>query len=183
MSLNSSGKTGRRSQPGPAGSRWLTDVERKPAGAAPLAALLDTLLQGSIASVSGAMSPASVATATFDWLMHLSMSPGKAVELSELGARQWQRLQSFSQHAIDPDCEPCILPLPQDKRFNDEKWRRWPYNLAAQSFLLAQQWAYMAASGVPGVSRHHADMVTFASRQMLDVLAPSNFTATNPVVA
>ena len=183
MNLSSAGKTGRRSQPGPAGSRWLTDGELKQVGAAPLAALLDTLLQGSIAHATGAMSPASVASATFDWLMHLSMSPGKAIELTELAARQWQRLQSFSQHATNPDGEPCILPLPQDKRFNDVKWRRWPYNLAAQSFLLAQQWAHAAASEVPGVSRHHADMVTFASRQMLDVLAPSNFIATNPVVS
>jgi polyhydroxyalkanoate synthase len=35
---------------------------------------------------------------------------------------------------------------------------------------------------VPGVDRHHEQMVSFAARQMLDMVAPSNFISTNPVV-
>ncbi|HKH80654.1 MAG TPA: hypothetical protein VKA03_03420 [Methylovirgula sp.] len=35
---------------------------------------------------------------------------------------------------------------------------------------------------LPGVTKSHADIVSFAARQMLDVFAPSNFPWTNPEV-
>lgn len=67
-------------------------------------------------------------------------------------------------------------------RFDDPAWREAPYGLIAQMFLLTQQWWHAATTGVPGVSRHHQDIVSFMARQMLDVAAPSNFIATNPVL-
>ena len=80
------------------------------------------------------------------------------------------------------ECESCIEALAQDKRFADPAWGVWPYNLMSQGFLLTQQWWHVATSGVPGVSRHHEDVMSFAVRQWLDRFAPTNFLATNPVV-
>ena len=59
---------------------------------------------------------------------------------------------------------------------------RPPYRRWAQDFILAQQWWQRATEGVPGVTRHHEQMVSFAARQWLDIFAPSNFVSTNPVV-
>ena len=41
-----------------------------------------------------------------------------------------------------------IAPLPQDRRFDDPAWRRPPFDLIAQSFLLQQQWWHAATTGV-----------------------------------
>ena len=77
---------------------------------------------------------------------------------------------------------PCIKPLSQDKRFAAPAWQPWPYNLLYQSFLLTQQWWHNATTGVPGVSKHHEEVVSFAARQALDVFSPSNFIQTNPEI-
>ena len=79
-----------------------------------------------------------------------------------------------------PDGECCIEPLPQDKRFSSDAWRTLPFSLYSQSFLLTQQWWHNAINGVHGVSKHHEDVVSFTTRQLLDIFSPSNFVMTNP---
>jgi polyhydroxyalkanoate synthase len=101
---------------------------------------------------------------------------GKAV-------RKWSRYAAFSAHATTGEqggC--CIEPLPQDKRFAGAEWQSFPFNLLQQGFLLQQQWWHNATTGVDGVTRQHENAVEFAARQLLDIVSPSNFPATNPVV-
>ena len=73
-----------------------------------------------------------------------------------------------------------MAPDPQDHRFDGEAWTRPFYRLLAQAYLLHRQWWQQATTGVDGVERHHEALVNFATRQVLDMLAPSNFPATNP---
>lgn len=149
-----------------------------------LGEVMDRATHAAIARTTGGLSPASLAGAWADWLLHLSLSPGKQLQLGEKAYRKWLRLARFTAACMlaGGRAEPCIDALPQDRRFRDPKWEQWPFNVAYQSFLLSQQWWHNATLGVPGVTQQHERVLEFASRQMLDVFSPSNWILTNPVV-
>jgi polyhydroxyalkanoate synthase len=107
------------------------------------------------------------------------------MQLAEKAVRKWQRLARYATYcALQPpgSVARCIEPLPQDRRFENDAWQRWPYNLLHQSFLLGQQWLHVATTGVRGVTRQHENVVEFAGRQVMDIFSPSNYIATNPEV-
>jgi polyhydroxyalkanoate synthase subunit PhaC len=159
----------------------------EPAGAAPEQPIwltgLDQPFHQAIARMSGGLSPLALSQAYGDWIQHLMLSPDKQVELLQRWGEKWQRFLSYGSRAFtDQNCPTCIEPRPKDNRFGDPAWRRWPFNLLHQGFLLTQQWWQDAATGVPGLSRHHEEVVSFVTRQLLDSVSPSNFPPTNPVV-
>ncbi len=123
------------------------------------------------------IAPTTAVGAFMDWWVHLLASPAKQWELAQLAVEQGAR--ALHGRAAQGDE---VQPMPQDKRFDDPAWHRPPYSLMEQAFLLQQQWWQCATTGVPGVTRHHEQMVSFAARQLLDMAAPSNFVSTNPVV-
>ena len=151
---------------------------------AAFAEVLNRSTHAALAKTTMGLAPAALAGAYFDWLVHLTTSPGKQLELSEKAYRKWLRLAHyFAQCAMTGEkTKPCIEPLPQDRRFRDERWQKWPFNLVYQTFLLNQQWWHNATTGVPGVTAQHERVVEFAGRQMLDIFAPSNFVVTNPEI-
>ncbi len=129
---------------------------------------LDRWLLSTVAPFTGGLAPVTLAAAAADWWLHLLASPAKQLELAQL------LLQAPGAAAV--------AALPQDKRFAAPAWRQWPFSSWAQGFLQWQQLWQHATEGVPGVSRHHEAMVAFGARQWLDMLSPSNFLCTNPVV-
>jgi polyhydroxyalkanoate synthase len=143
----------------------------------------DRLLHALIGHATQGISPTSMALAFLDWQMHLAQAPAKWQRLAQ---KAWHKDLRWLDYAVRStfglQVEPCIAPLPQDRRFRSEGWQQWPYNLLQQGFLLNQQWWYNATTGVDGVTRHHEEVVSFAARQMLDVMSPLNFVATNPEV-
>ncbi len=143
---------------------------------------MDQAARAAVAQLYGGLSPVSMALAWADWTLHLALAPGKQAQLIEKALKKSLRWSLYAHDAMQPNSPPCIAPLPQDRRFDDPAWRQWPFNLIAQGFLLTQQWWHVATTGVPGVSRHHEDMLNFGARQWLDRLAPANFISTNPVV-
>ncbi|WP_262268429.1 PHA/PHB synthase family protein [Microvirga yunnanensis] len=145
---------------------------------------LDHAAHAGLARLTGGLSPAALTAAYMDWAVHLAISPGKQLELAARAARKGTRLVQFaSRCALDGGiCEPCVEPLPQDRRFAGDEWQRWPFNVIHQAFLLQQQWWHNATTDVDGVTRRHEAVVEFVSRQILDMAAPSNFVATNPMV-
>jgi len=132
---------------------------------------------------TASISPAALMIAFFDWGVHLANAPGKQVNLIEKAARKWVRLALYlSRIGKDADCPPCIEPLPQDGRFVGAAWRAFPFSVIYQAFLLQQQWWHNATTGIRGVSPHHERTAAFATRQILDIFAPSNFPITNPEI-
>ena len=143
----------------------------------------DRLLHSLIGRATFGLSPASLILAYADWALHFAQSPGKWMRLSQKALRKQARLANFAVHSmIDADTLPCIEPLPQDRRFRDAAWQRWPFKLIYQAFLLQQQWWHNAMTGIGGIAPHHQQLVSFATRQWLDTMSPVNFIATNPKV-
>jgi polyhydroxyalkanoate synthase len=146
-----------------------------------LAAAIDRSLHYLVSRFTFGLSPMAMAQAYFDWVIHLSSSPGKQAQLWHKGVRKAARLAVHVAHgAMAGDKAPCIAPLPHDKRFAAKAWQSWPFSVAYQSFLLQQQWWHNAVTDVHGVSQHHERVLQFACRQWLDVFSPSNFLLTNP---
>lgn len=142
----------------------------------------DRLLRAQVGRLTLGLSPPGLLLVYLDWLVHLGFSPGKQMELLRKMLRKAVRFGLYTTRALQPDTPPAIEPLPQDQRFADPAWQRWPFNLFYQSFLFAQQWLFNATTGVRSVSRHDEQVVTFAARQLLDILAPTNSPWTNPEV-
>ncbi|BAV63186.1 PHA/PHB synthase family protein [Sphingobium cloacae] len=148
-----------------------------------IAETLDRAAGAAIAQMTAGLSPITILQAFSDWGHHLAFAPGKQLQLTAKAARKYVRLFDYAvRSAGDRDAAPVIEPLPQDRRFADPAWQQPPFNLLSQAFLLNQQWWHAATTGVGGVGSHHEDMVEFTARQMLDILAPTNFLTTNPVL-
>ena len=145
--------------------------------------LLDRLAGAHLASVTAGLSPNAGALAYVDWASHLVNSPGK---LCELWIKAEQKAARFAKHAmhstVDPNAHPCIQPMEGDDRFKDEDWQQLPFRWWSQAFLLTQQWWHNATHNVPGVSKHHEDVVSFAVRQWLDIGSPANWPWANPAI-
>ena len=152
----------------------------------PLDGIVETLDRAAAAAIAQAthgLSPATMMLAAADWGLHLMASPGKQFQLGAKVARKYMRLFDYvGRSALDAEAAPAIEPLPQDRRFSDPAWKQPPFNHIAQSFLLNQQWWHAATTGIAGVSKAHEAQVSFAARQILDLFAPTNLLATNPVL-
>jgi len=146
--------------------------------------LMDRSLHAVTAQLTGGLSPAALAQAYLDWATHLTYAPGKRVQLLDKAVRKASRFANYvvRMSTAGANKDACIEPLPQDHRFAHEDWKKWPFNFIYQSFLLQQQWWHNATTGVRGVSAGHEKMVEFGSRQILDMVAPSNFPLTNPEI-
>ncbi len=186
----------RLDQPADAGVKASAAAARKSVEPAPEAAqppgpplesrftLLDRALHTGIGTLTGGLSPAALGGAYLDWVAHLALSPGRQLELAGAAMTALIDNAAFALRcavgAQDPCADGCALP--QDNRFRAPEWRQAPYHLLAHSFLSVERWWEAASSGIRGVSKRHEAVVTFAGRQLLDTLAPSNFVLTNPQV-
>lgn len=157
------------------GDRWLLGSQAAEA--------FDRAFHAGLARLTLGISPAALAMAYFDWLIHLSTSPGKQVVLLDKALRKTARFGVYAASSmLDPSTPCCIDPLPQDRRFAHASWQRPPYNWLSQGFLLTQQWLHNATTGIRGVSKRHEAIVSFFTRQLLDMASPSNFPLLNPEI-
>jgi polyhydroxyalkanoate synthase len=145
---------------------------------------VDRAFHAMLARFTGGISPIALSLAYIDWLAHLAGAPERQLELGRdavFGARQ--SLEA-ALHFLSPQHGPwsLIKPQPQDRRFAEPEWERPPFNLLAQAFLMSERWWHNATTDIRGVAPRNKAIVEFSVRQMLDMLAPSNFAATNPEV-
>ncbi|WP_287884394.1 MULTISPECIES: PHA/PHB synthase family protein [Paracoccus] len=143
----------------------------------------DRMREAMTAQFTGGLSPAALTLALQDWTMHLAAAPGKRMELLDKANRKAARLLChLAALCVNREAPACIDPLPGDYRFAAEGWKKPPFSIWAQAFLLQQQWWHNATHEVPGMNPHHQEIVSFTARQILDVFSPSNLPFTNPEV-
>ena len=126
----------------------------------------------------------ALSLAYLDWVSHLGTAPQRQMEIVRDAVQDASRLFQAVVHASLPDQKPwsVIKPQPRDRRFAKPEWESAWFNLAAQGFLLSEEWWRKAVTGVRGVAPDNEAIVEFSISQALDTLAPSNFVATNPEV-
>jgi len=156
---------------------------RYPASRKTFRSAIDRMIRASLGRLTLGISPVALTLAYQDWLLHLGISPGMQLELTQKTIRKLAQLAIYAQRAaVNPDIEPYVKPLPGDHRFDEPEWKTWPFNLYYQSFLLTQQWWHEATTALRGPTEQHKNVTWFAAKQWLDITAPSNLIWTNPVI-
>lgn len=145
---------------------------------------IDRAFHAMAARLTGGISPVAMSLAYIDWMSHLVASPQRQMEIAQDAWRDAGHFFDAALRAYSPDQKQwsLIKPQPQDRRFTAPDWEDPFFNLLAQQFLLEERWWRKATTGVRGVAQANEAVVEFSVRQVLDMLAPSNFAATNPEV-
>ncbi|MEZ4405448.1 MAG: alpha/beta fold hydrolase [Polyangiales bacterium] len=124
-------------------------------------------------------SPTAWALAYADWGAHLALAPSKQLSLAGSAITGGVKLAQYAvASTLGLEATP---PAKTDRRFAAPSWQRWPFNVMSQSYLVSEGWLREAATSVPGVSKHHEDMVAFGFAKASEATSPANF-VTNPEV-
>ncbi len=142
---------------------------------------LDRTARAAVAQLTGGVSPHAFVEAWTDWVLHMSRSPGRQLELFERAKVNALRLMTHAASA-KPGAAPPFAPKAYDHRFQHPSWEKAPFQNWQQGFLAMQDWWDHATDQLRGLRPEDADRTRFMVRQMLDVVSPSNFPAFNPEI-
>ncbi len=137
--------------------------------------MLDRDIHARIARSTKGLAPSALGEAWVDWAVHLAVSPGKQIELTQKAVANWQ---TFWASAIG--ARPAQPPA--DRRYASDHWNTYPFNVWSQAHQNNWDWWQGAMKGVHGVAPPHEDLIAFTAGLMTDATAPSNFALTNPDV-
>ena len=150
-----------------------------------LAQTLDRRAQVAMARMNSGLSPISMALAYTDWALHLAASPGTQVRLAKQAqeqAMEWVTHEMASMLPLASEARrqhPLEQALAADDRFADQAWKKHPWSaLAAANKSLERWWQH--ACNIRGMSDHSREQMGFYTKQWLDLVAPSNWVASNP---
>ncbi|HBZ42665.1 MAG TPA: class I poly(R)-hydroxyalkanoic acid synthase [Maritimibacter sp.] len=128
-----------------------------------------------------APNPELYAKAATAYWSEMMQTPGKFLEAQ---VEYWGKTL---QHAVDaqhalmtkgtvPEDE-----TPDDPRFKNPLWRTHPYfNYLKQQYLTTAKAMSDAVEDLDAIEDHDRDRVRYFTQQMVDMMAPTNFLATNP---
>ena len=144
---------------------------------------LDRAVRAAMARATGGVSPQAAIDAWSDWLVHISRSPGRQLELVEHA--QANALKLFAYGYGVTSGQETAAPFPPkayDPRFSHPNWSTPPFCFMQQGFLATQDWWEHATERLRGLRAADADRARFQTRQALDTLSPSNFPWLNPEI-
>jgi polyhydroxyalkanoate synthase len=132
-----------------------------------------------LAQWTGGLSPQAFGGAWLNVLARLATSPGRQAELARSALAKSLALAQFSGAALKGEA-PRAAGTPYAHRFSDPAWAKFPFNLMAESFLSASDWAREAVRNVPGADPAAENIVGFTVREGLELVSPDNYLPTNP---
>jgi polyhydroxyalkanoate synthase len=134
-----------------------------------------------LAQASKGMSPIELSLATMDWISHLSISPGKRLQLAQSFAGKLHQLGIYSVESLfKKDAKGPASAI--ERRMSGDAWQKWPFNVFAQMHQTSKDWWKEATIGVEGVRSEHETLVHSVVDQILDMVSPANTPLTNPDV-
>lgn len=122
---------------------------------------------------------ARAATAYWAEMMH---NPAKMIE-HQLGywGKTLQHLAEVQAQLRQGKLAPPDDPTPDDRRFAHPLWRTHPwFNFVKQEYLLAAQAIEDGIARLENLTPAERKRLEFFGRQIVDLMAPTNFLATNP---
>jgi polyhydroxyalkanoate synthase subunit PhaC len=143
---------------------------------------IDRKLHALLGRLTNGISPAALDLAIHDWLIHLLIYPGQQTRLFRLAWEKYIRFIHYSLHLSLRGSSQGIHPAQNDTRFVSAAWNTWPYNIYSQGFLFLEEWWQEATTSIRGVGQHRRDLLAFVTRQLTDMVSPSNFPLTNPEI-
>ncbi len=130
---------------------------------------------------TGGLSPQAFGGAWLSVLARLATAPGRQAEMGRSALQKSLALAQFAGTAVrGGENPPEAAGTPYASRFSDPAWARFPFNVLAQSFLTASDWAREAVRNVPGAQAPAENIVGFTVREGLELIAPDNYLPTNP---
>jgi polyhydroxyalkanoate synthase len=156
----------------------VSDTRKKTHASTPTANLSRQFL-ATLAQWTGGLSPQTFGGAWLNVLTRLALAPGRQAELARSALKKTLALAQFAAPALKGEA-PRAADTPYAHRFSDPAWKRFPFNLLAESFLTISDWAREAVRNIPGADAASQNIVDFTVRESLELVAPDNIPATNP---
>jgi polyhydroxyalkanoate synthase len=156
-----------------------TPTRKKPV---PTARDFDREFRAQVAQMTAGLAPTAFTTAWADWAMHLSLSPARRLELRQEVMQRASDTWSFALRALSgaPVSPGEGFEGTPDRRFGDDAWSQWPFNVYARAYQNSAALMNQAVRGVHGVTDYHEQLLEFALRMLLDASSPSNYLGSNP---
>ena len=115
-------------------------------------------------------------------MAEMMANPGRMIERQVAWWGRALRHQVEAQRALAAGIKAPAEPVAEpDKRFKGELWQTHPFfNYVMQQYLISADAIGQAVADLPGLEERERKRVAYFSRQIVDLMAPSNFLATNP---
>ncbi len=136
---------------------------------------IDRVSLANVAKVTSGLAPSVMVEAWADWAVHMTVSPGKQLQLAGSALRNAQAFWSDAFGLSGAEA-------PSDKRFASDAWRAYPFNVWSGAHQRRWQWWQDAVTSVHGVAPPHENLMAFVAGLLVDTAAPSNSPLTNPDV-
>ena len=139
------------------------------------------MLLATLARWTGGLSPQAFGGAWINVLTRLALAPGRQAALARSALQKSVALAQFAGGALKNGSQaPEADGTPYQHRYADPAWAKFPFNVMAQTFLTASDLARESVRNLPGADPAAENIVGFAVREGLELVAPDNYLPTNP---
>ncbi|MBK6599887.1 MAG: alpha/beta fold hydrolase [Proteobacteria bacterium] len=132
-----------------------------------------------LAALTGGLAPDDYSKAWFDWLLGISKSPDTQWALAQSG---FEKMIDNWQYALQAGTGNTAAPAPvaDDRRFAQEAWNAWPFNIYAHTYANWQDWWHQALRPAADTPAKSAQLMQFMGQQLANAASPANYLASNP---